>query len=96
LIAAGRQCDARVRLGSQTRSAAKTRRRLAQILLNIANPWTDKRLLHGKVTSRRVISTPTITSQQRYAGRARSRDDSTRLYGLDNPKIPMLLVDFRD
>ncbi|PWT93194.1 MAG: hypothetical protein C5B55_05005, partial [Blastocatellia bacterium] len=65
--------------------------------LNIANPWTDKRLLdwHGYVATRYIDS----------EGHPTTKDSPDAhpveliplaLYGLDYPKIPMVLVDFRD
>ena len=65
--------------------------------LNIANPWTDKRLLdwHGFIETRyfdaegqpTASDTPNAESVEMIP---------LALYGLDNPKIPTLLVDFRD
>lgn len=65
--------------------------------LNIADPWTDKRLTNwkGHVETRyfdaegRPVSpeTPGATAVEMIP---------LSLFGLDNPKIPMVLVDFRD
>ncbi len=65
--------------------------------LNIADPWSDKRLLNWQgYTDVRYFDSE---------GRQVSRDTPgaegvemipLALYGLDYPKIPMLLVDFRD
>jgi len=65
--------------------------------LNIANPWTDKRLLKwdGYVETRYFDA-----DNQPVASDAPGAEAVEMiplgLYGLDNPKIPMLLVDFRD
>lgn len=65
--------------------------------LNIADPWSDNRLLNweGHVEERyfdessRPVAPETPGAQKREL-------IPLALYGLDNPKIPMLLVDFRD
>jgi len=65
--------------------------------LNIAAPWSDKRLLNWKGYS----ETRYFDAENRPVA---GGTDGARaleliplaLYGLDNPKIPMLLVDFRD
>jgi hypothetical protein len=65
--------------------------------LNIANPWTDKRLRdwHG------YIETRTFDAEHRSAkpdspGATEVEMIPLALYGLDHPRIPVLLVDFRD
>jgi len=65
--------------------------------LNIANPWTDKRLLkwHGYVETRYFDSENRPVDSQT-PGAETVEMIPLGLYGLDNPKIPMLLVDFRD
>jgi len=65
--------------------------------LNIANPWTDKRLLkwQGYVETRYFDSENHIVDSQTPGAEAVEMIP-LGLYGLDNPKIPMLLVDFRD
>jgi hypothetical protein len=65
--------------------------------LNIANPWTDKRLLnwHGYVETRYFDSENHLVDSQT-PGVEAVEMIPLGLYGLDNPKIPMLLVDFRD
>ena len=65
--------------------------------LNIANPWTDKRLLkwHGYVETRYFDSENHLVDSQTPGAEAVEMIP-LGLYGLDNPKIPMLLVDFRD
>ena len=65
--------------------------------LNIANPWTDKRLLnwHGYTQTRYFDSENHLVDSQTPGAEAVEMIP-LGLYGLDNPKIPMLLVDFRD
>lgn len=65
--------------------------------LNIANPWTDKRLLNwrGYVETRYFDSEQQTVSSDAPGAEAVEMIPLA-LYGLDNPKIPMLLVDFRD
>ena len=65
--------------------------------LNIGNPWTDKRLLNwdGYVETRYFdADNKPVTSDT--PGAQAVEMIPLGLYGLDNPKIPMLLVDFRD
>lgn len=65
--------------------------------LNIANPWTDKRLLKwdGYVETRYFDANNQPVSHDTPGAEAVEMIP-LGLYGLDNPKIPMLLVDFRD
>ena len=65
--------------------------------LNIANPWTDKRLLkwQGYVETRYFDPDNHLVDSQTPGAEAVEMIP-LGLYGLDNPKIPMLLVDFRD
>jgi hypothetical protein len=65
--------------------------------LNIADPWTDKRLLdwHGYVEKRYFDSKGQAVDSDEPGAEAVEMIP-LGLYGLDNPKIPMLLVDFRD
>ncbi|MGH9932030.1 MAG: hypothetical protein ACREA9_22750, partial [Pyrinomonadaceae bacterium] len=65
--------------------------------LNVSNPWTDKRLLDWQGYSEKqfVDSENRPVSPETAAARA-TEIIPLALYGLDNPKIPMLLVDFRD
>ena len=65
--------------------------------LNIANPWNDKRLLnwHGYVETRYFDADNQMVSSDT-PGAEEVEMIPLGLYGLDNPKIPMLLVDFRD
>jgi hypothetical protein len=65
--------------------------------LNIANPWTDKRLLNwdGYVETRYFDADNQLVASDTPGAEAVEMIP-LGLYGLDNPKIPMLLVDFRD
>ncbi len=65
--------------------------------LNIANPWTDKRLLNwkGYVETRYFDSENHVVSSDTPGAEAVEMIPLA-IYGLDNPKIPVLLVDFRD
>src|SRR6185369_14167270 len=65
--------------------------------LNIANPWNDKRLLnwHGYAETRYFDANNQKVSSDTPGAEAVEMIP-LGLYGLDNPKIPMLLVDFRD
>ncbi|MDQ5844752.1 MAG: hypothetical protein M3539_05595 [Acidobacteriota bacterium] len=65
--------------------------------LNIDNPWKDKRLLQW----RGYVETRYLDSENRQvspdaAGARQVEMIPLALYGLDHPKIPVLLVDFRD
>lgn len=71
--------------------------RYSNRFLNIANPWNDKRLLNwqGYVETRYFNSDgQTVTGDT--PGAEAVEMIPLALYGLDMPKIPMLLVDFRD
>ncbi len=65
--------------------------------LNIDNPWTDKRLLrwNGYVETRYFDSENRAVSPETPGARAVELIPLA-MYGLDHPKIPILLVDFRD
>src|SRR6185436_7079205 len=71
--------------------------RYSSRFLNIANPWTDKRLLNweGYVETRYFDAENHLVDSQTPGAEAVEMIP-LGLYGLDNPKIPMLLVDFRD
>lgn len=76
---------------------AKPGRPFESRFLNIASPWSDKRLLkwEGYVETRYFDS----DSRQVNAGTPGASPVEMiplALYGLDHPKIPILLVDFRD
>ena len=65
--------------------------------LNIANPWNDKRLLNwsGYVETRYFDADHQMVDADSPGAEAVEMIPLA-LYGLDTPKIPMLLVDFRD
>ena len=65
--------------------------------LNIASPWSDKRLLawDGYTETRYFDAENRIVSAETPGAKA-TEMVPLALYGLDNPKIPMVLVDFRD
>lgn len=65
--------------------------------LNIANPWSDKRLLNwnGHVETR-YFDGENRPVEKDAPGAQAVELIPLALYGLDNPRIPMLLVDFRD
>lgn len=65
--------------------------------LNISNPWSDKRLLtwQGYSETRFLDSENRPVAAETPGARA-TELVPLALYGLDNPKIPSLLVDFRD
>jgi hypothetical protein len=65
--------------------------------LNIANPWTDKRLQtwEGYTETRYLDPVGKIVDADT-PGAQPVQMIPLALYGLDYPKIPMLLVDFRD
>lgn len=65
--------------------------------LNVSSPWSDKRLLtwQGYSETRFVDSDNNPVSPET-PGAQETEMIPLALYGLDNPKIPMLLVDFRD
>jgi hypothetical protein len=65
--------------------------------LNIANPWTDKRLLNWQgYLETRYFDTEGHPVESGSPGAQAVEMIPLALYGLDYPKIPMLLVDFRD
>jgi len=71
--------------------------RYSSRFLNIANPWTDKRLLDWKgYAETRYFDAENQLVESGTPGAEAVEMIPLGLYGLDNPKIPMLLVDFRD
>ena len=71
--------------------------RYSKRFLNIANPWTDKRLLDWKgYVETRYFDSENHPVDSQTPGAEAVEMIPLGLYGLDNPKIPMLLVDFRD
>jgi hypothetical protein len=77
---------------------AKNReRRFDGRFLNIANPWTDSRLRNWKgYTQIRYFDADNRPAEAGAEGARAVEMIPLALYGLDFPKIPMLLVDFRD
>ena len=76
--------------------AARSNHEFSKRFLNIANPWTDERLRKWEGYSRTVY----VDDENRPV---RANDPGAReiemiplaLYGLNHPKIPALLIDFR-
>ena len=65
--------------------------------LNIADPWSDKRLVNWKgYVETRYFDAENRPVAADAEGARPVEMVPLALYGLDNPKIPMLLVDFRD
>lgn len=77
--------------------AAKRNQRYSGRFLNISDPWSDPRLLKwdGYVETRYFDAESRPVPADTPGARAVEMIPLA-LYGLDNPKIPMLLVDFRD
>ncbi|MCA1593824.1 MAG: hypothetical protein LC754_14480, partial [Acidobacteria bacterium] len=71
-------------------------RRFDGRFLNISSPWNDRRLARwsGHVETRRLDANNLPVKGEDGGGRAVEMIPLA-LYGLDNPKIPTLLVDFR-
>jgi hypothetical protein len=64
--------------------------------LNIANPWRDDRLLYWKgFTETRYFDNENRPVEHDAPGARPVEMIPLALYGLDHPKIPILLVDFR-
>jgi len=65
--------------------------------LNIANPWTDERLRNWRgLTKVRYFDADGRPLRTSVPGAHPVELIPLAVYGLDNPKIPTLLVDFRD
>jgi hypothetical protein len=65
--------------------------------LNIANPWRDERLRYWKgYTETRYFDAEHRPVEADAEGARPVQMIPLALYGLDHPKIPILLVDFRD
>jgi len=65
--------------------------------LNFSDPWSDKRLLDWKGYSEiRYFDRENRPVPPETSGARAVEMIPIALYGLDNPKIPMLLIDFRD
>jgi hypothetical protein len=77
--------------------AAKKDRDFERRFLNIANPWRDARLRDWKgFTEPRYFDADNRPTTQDAPGARKVEMIPLALYGLDHPKIPVLLVDFRD
>jgi hypothetical protein len=77
--------------------AAKHEQRYNKRFLNIADPWSDKRLLNWQgYTETRYFDSESRPVSPDTPGAQSVEMIPLALYGLDNPKIPMVLVDFRD
>jgi len=80
--------DVAVRFGSETFNAK---------FLNIANPWKDRRLLLWDGPTKALYLNDGNERVTAETPKARVRElIPLALYGLDFPRIPILLVDFRD
>jgi hypothetical protein len=76
---------------------AGTQRTFSKRFLNIADPWTDKRLLNWQgYRETRYFDSQNRPVDADTPGAHPVEMIPLALYGLDYPKIPMLLVDFRD
>jgi hypothetical protein len=65
--------------------------------LNISSPWSDKRLLAWQgYSEKRFVDSENRPVPAKTPGAQETEMIPLALYGLDNPRIPMLLVDFRD
>lgn len=72
-------------------------RRYDARFLNISSPWSDKRLLSWPgYSEKRFVDSENNPVPPETPGARETEMIPLALYGLDNPKIPMLLVDFRD
>ncbi|CAN5405319.1 hypothetical protein BH20ACI2_BH20ACI2_09300 [soil metagenome] len=72
-------------------------RQFASRFLNIKNPWKDKRLLDWKGYKQvRWFDAEDRQVDPEAPGAAAKTMIPLALYGLDHPKVPMILVDFRD
>ncbi|MEO8434689.1 MAG: hypothetical protein ABI596_07320 [Pyrinomonadaceae bacterium] len=77
--------------------ASQSSRSFDARFLNIASPWSDKRLLNWEGFSEtRYFDADNRTVPAGTAGAHQVEMIPLALYGLDHPKIPILLVDFRD
>ena len=77
---------------------AKNRgRKFGSRFLNVASPWDDSRLARWDGhTERRFFDSENRAVAEGTQGAREVELIPLALYGLDNPKIPALLVDFRD
>ncbi len=82
---------------AKTELVSRQRHQYNSRFLNIAAPWADQRLLNWRGYSETRYFDHENRPLTAETGGARSVEMiPLALYGLDNPKIPMLLVDFRD
>lgn len=66
-------------------------------LLNIANPWTDDRLIHWTgYTQLRYFDSDNRPAAPGTPGARAEEMIPLALYNLDYPRVPLLLADFRD
>jgi len=78
------------------REDVATKRRFNSRFLNIKSPWGDKRLLEWKgVTETRYFDANGAPTTPEAPGARAVELIPLALYGLDHPKIPALLIDFR-
>jgi hypothetical protein len=81
---------------SKTDLADQSTRRFGGRFLNITNPWTDRRLKQWTgYTETRVFDSQNRRVMDAADGR-RVEMIPLAVYGLNHPKIPALLIDFRD
>jgi hypothetical protein len=72
-------------------------RKFNKRFLNFADPWTDERLRHWDgYTERRYFDAEGRQVPANTEGARTEEFIPLALYGLDYPKIPIMLVDFRD
>ena len=82
---------------SKTDLASQPGKSYEKRFLNIDNPWTDKRLLRWQGHSEtRYFDSESRPVAADAPGARPVEMIPLALYGLDHPKIPVLLVDFRD
>jgi hypothetical protein len=82
---------------SKTELASQPGRSYEKRFLNIDNPWADKRLLRWQGhTETRFFDAENRPVASDVPGARPVEMIPLALYGLDHPKIPVLLVDFRD
>jgi hypothetical protein len=80
----------------KTDLAANQSRRYDSRFLNVSSPWSDKHLLSWEGYSEtRFVDSENRPVSPDSSGVREVEMIPLALYGLDNPKIPMLLVDFR-
>jgi hypothetical protein len=78
-------------------TASNDARKFEKRFLNIASPWGDERLREWKgYTETRYFDADGRPTTADSLGARKREMIPLALYGLDHPKIPILLVDFRD